>query len=121
MSETIWTSSVVSVGDDAADMFDGGVYILFGEPCPPALADVSLVHSGQPEDAVAIQPGDLFCIGDSCVNVLEVGGLANENFANLGHFVVYLNVGDDELLPGAVKAEGELDLPVAGATVSIRR
>lgn len=121
MSVNVWQSTVVHVGPDAAEMFEAGVYILFGQPVPDALAEVSLVHSG-PEDAFQpVQAGDEFWIGDSHATITEVGSLANANFEQLGHFVVYLNVGAADVLPGAVKAEGMLAVPQVGDRVAIRR
>lgn len=121
MSLSVWRSTVVHVGPDAADMFEAGVYILFGLPVPDALAEVSLVHSGPEAEFVPVEAGDEFWIGESHVRITEVGSLANDNFKQLGHFVVYLNVGGADLLPGAVKAEGTLATPVAGDRVEIRR
>lgn len=122
MTQPIWQSTVVHIGTDAAEMFEAGVYILFGQPVPDALAEVSLVHSG-PEDAfVPVESGDEFSIGESSALITEVGSLANDNFEKLGHFVVYLNVGDADVLPGAVKAEGSLPAePRVGDRIAIRR
>lgn len=121
MTQTVWQSTVVHIGPDAAEMFEAGVYILFGQPVPDALAEVSLVHSGPEAGFVPVEAGDEFWIADSCVTITEVGSLANENFERLGHFVVYLNVGGADLLPGAVKATGSLATPAVGDRVAIRR
>jgi PTS system glucitol/sorbitol-specific IIA component len=121
MSQSIWQSTVVHIGKDAAEMFEAGVYILFGQPVPDALAEVSLVHSG-PEDAfIPVEAGDEFRLGDSSASITQVGSLANDNFEKLGHFVVYLNVGDADVLPGAVKAEGALVPPAVGDSIVIIR
>ncbi|MGC3994329.1 MAG: PTS glucitol/sorbitol transporter subunit IIA [Propionicimonas sp.] len=121
MSEPIWRSTVVHVGPDAAELFDAGVYILFGRPVPDALAEVSLVHSGPEGDFVGVEAGDEFWLAESMVTITEVGSLANENFEKLGHIVLYLNVGEADLLPGAVKAVGTLPQPEVGQRVEIRR
>lgn len=121
MAQTVWESEVVRIGDDAQEMFDAGVFILFGEPVPDALAEVSLVHR---RPAGAFQPiaaGDQLWIGDTSLDITEVGSRANENFEQLGHIVVYLNAGDQEILPGAVKATGPTPAPAVGDRVVITR
>jgi PTS system glucitol/sorbitol-specific IIA component len=117
----VWQSTVVHIGPDAAEIFEAGVYILFGQPVPDALAEVSLVHSGPEAEFIPVETGDVFWIGDSSVVITEVGSLANDNFEKLGHFVIYLNVGEADVLPGAVKAEGTLRVPAVGDRVEIHR
>lgn len=121
MTQSIWESTVVHIGGDAADMFEAGIFILFGEPVPPALAEVSVVHRRAATDFVPIAAGDQLWIGEACLDLVEVGSRANENFEQLGHIVVYLNVGDQETLPGAVKAVGPAPVPAVGDRVSVRR
>ncbi|HEY3339561.1 MAG TPA: PTS glucitol/sorbitol transporter subunit IIA [Propionicimonas sp.] len=121
MTQPVWQSTVVHIGQDAAEMFDAGVFILFGQPVPDALAEVSLVHSGPEADFIPVEAGDIFRIGDTSAVITEVGSLANDNFEKLGHFVIYLNVGDADVLPGAVKAEGTLRVPAVGDRVEIHR
>ena len=121
MSQAVWESTVARIGKDAAELFEAGVFILFAEPVPDALAEVSLVHRGPAGEFVPIQVGDELCIGDTCVVIEEVGSRANENFQLLGHIVLYLNVGDNEILPGAVKASGPAPVPAEGDAVVVRR
>ena len=70
----IWSATVTRIGDDAPEMFDAGCYILFGEPVPDALADVSIVHDGAGQ-AAEVRPGDDFWIGEDRFTVAEVGDL----------------------------------------------
>lgn len=121
MTQPVWQSSIVHIGKDAAEMFEAGIYILFGQPVPDALAEVSLVHNGPDDEFIPVEPGDEFWIGDTSAVITVVGSLANDNFEKLGHFVIYLNVGDADVLPGAVKAEGTLGTPAVGDRVVIRR
>jgi PTS system glucitol/sorbitol-specific IIA component len=102
-------------------MFEAGVYILFGQPVPDALAEVSLVHNGPEAAFIPVEAGDVFRIADTFAVITEVGSLVNENFEKLGHFVIYLNVGEADVLPGAVKAEGTLRVPAVGDRVEIHR
>jgi glucitol/sorbitol PTS system EIIA component len=119
--QAVWQSTVVHIGPDAAEMFEAGVFILFGQPVPDALAEVSLVHNGPEAEFIPVEAGDIFRIGDTFAVITEVGSLANDNFEKLGHFVIYLNVGEADVLPGAVKAEGTLRVPAVGDRVEIHR
>ncbi len=102
-------------------MLDAGVFILFCHPVPDALAEISLVHSGPEDEFAPMQVGDVIRIGDSAATITEIGAIANGNFEQLGHIVVYMNLTKGKLLPGAVRAEGELAAPVAGDVVTITR
>lgn len=117
---TIWHSTVVAVGPEAHDMIDGGVFILFATPCPPALAEVAIVHGGHDGQFVDVHPGDRITFGEGVAEITEVGGSANENLDQLGHITVYLT-GDGDLLPGAVRAVGTLTAPQPGQVIRIDR
>lgn len=114
-------SEVVSIGDDVPEMMEGGVLIFFAEPCPAELAEVSIVHrlmDSDPQRDPA--PGDVLRVGASTVTITEVGDIAGDNLRTLGHMVVYVNQDSgQDLLPGAVHAEGSLDIPAAGETIEI--
>ena len=116
-----FTSEVVSIGSDATEMFDGGVVILFGEPCPSELADVSIVHKStfvHPERDP--RPGDQLRMGDSVLTLTQVGSIAGDNLRSLGHIVLYIDPEPGEkVLPGAVHATGTFLPPQAGATIDI--
>lgn len=103
----IYRSTITTIGEGTQDMFDAGVYILFGEPVPPALADISVVHAGAKDAAPDIRPGDKLLLGGAEIVIDEVGDIANKNIAELGHAVVYLNSPGQKLLPGAIKASSE--------------
>ncbi|AFV88658.1 PTS system glucitol/sorbitol-specific IIA component [Acidipropionibacterium acidipropionici ATCC 4875] len=126
MATVLWQTEITSVGADAGDLLDGGVLILFGEPVPDALAEVSVVHRLGGDDAVGaspeIAPGDEVHLAADVFTIDEVGEIANRNLAGLGHIVVYVNSPDQALLPGAVKATGsDLAAPSAGDTISFVR
>ena len=121
MTETVWRSAVVPIGRDTAELFEAGVFIFFGQPVPDALAEVSLIHSGHTGAFVPIEVGDELWIGGTRWVIDEVGSMASDNLRQLGHIVVYLNVGDQDLLPGAVKASGDLPVPVVGDELTVRR
>lgn len=118
---TIWSTTVSRIGDDAADMIEEGVIILFGEPVPPALVDVSVVHDGAQAPTREIGAGDAIEFGEQTFEVTAVGDKANANLVELGHVVLYVNQPDQELLPGAVLATGpSVVVPAVGAPIAAR-
>lgn len=117
---TIWSATVSRIGGDAADMIEEGVIILFGEPVPSALFDVSVVHEGGSAPSREIAAGDSITFGEQTFEVTAVGGTANSNLTELGHVVLYVNQPDQELLPGAVLATGsDVVAPAVGATLAV--
>ncbi|MBH0116253.1 PTS glucitol/sorbitol transporter subunit IIA [Salinibacterium sp. NG253] len=118
---TYYRSEVTSIGTDATEMFEGGVVIFFGEPCPAELAEVSVVHTvAHHHPQRDPRPGDVLRVGGSEVTITEVGEIAGHNLRTLGHFVVYSDPEDSQkVLPGAIHAEGTLSLPNAGVTIEL--
>jgi PTS system glucitol/sorbitol-specific IIA component len=115
-----YESTVLRIGDEAADKADGGVVILYADPIPDALESVSVVHGPATGPEREIRPGDVFTIGDGQVEVVAVGERAHENLRTLGHIVVYLNPDEGtSLLPGAVHGKGTVSLPQAGARLAL--
>jgi len=118
---TYYRSTVVEVGPEAGEMAAGGVLILFGEPLPEALAEVSIVHRpSQTLQGHEIAVGDTVVIGGTELEITAVGELASKNLDDLGHVVLYVNQPDQKLLPGAVHAAGELPLPAPDQTIEFR-
>lgn len=122
MATDIYRSRITVIGEGTQDMFEAGVYILFGEPVPPALADISVVHTGAQGVEPDIKAGDQLLLGGAEITIDEVGELANKNIADLGHAVVYLNSPNQKLLPGAIKASSaDTPRPEAGQEVAFVR
>lgn len=116
---TLWSATVSRIGEEAAVMIDAGVLILFGDPVPDALADVSIVHQGATQPVRALAPGDRFEVGTQTWTIDEVGERATANLTELGHVVFYINQPDQDLLPGAIKATGpELTFPESGTQLA---
>lgn len=102
-------------------MIGGGVMILFAEPLPDELADVSVIHAPQGELVEPIGAGDLLRVGESTLTLTAVGERAAENLRSLGHLVVYVDPDPStSLLPGAVHARGELTVPEHAAVIELR-
>lgn len=111
-----YESTVLRIGAEAADMIEGGVWILYADPIPEALESVSIVH--QPgELGRDMRVGDRLWVGSESVELVAVGERASENLRTLGHVVLYLDAGETQLLPGAVQATGNLRAPEAGARI----
>lgn len=118
---TYYRSTIVDVGPEATEMAAAGVIILFGEPLPEALAEVSVVHRPtQTLQGHAIGAGDVVTIGDGELEITSVGDLAAKNLEELGHIVLYVNQADQKLLPGAVNARGTLPVIETGQVIEFR-
>ncbi|MGP3987308.1 PTS glucitol/sorbitol transporter subunit IIA [Streptomyces sp. 3N207] len=122
MKDSYYTSTVLRVGDEAADLITGGLLILFGEPLPSDLESLSVVHSPVGKPALEMRPGDEVLLGDTQLTITAVGDLAQENLATLGHIVIYVDPDPAAgLLPGAVHAKGRLEVPPPGAELRLAR
>jgi len=118
---TYYRSTIVDIGPEAQEMAAAGVFILFGEPLPEALAEVSVVHRpSQTLEGHAISVGDTIVIGGQELTITLVGDLATKNLDDLGHVVLYVNHPGQKLLPGSVQADGELPVVEAGQTIEFR-
>jgi PTS system glucitol/sorbitol-specific IIA component len=118
---TYYRTTVVDVGPEVAEMAAAGVVILFGEPLPEALAEVSVVHRpSQTLEGHAIGAGDVVTFGDGELEITSVGDLATKNLDDLGHVVLYVNQPDQKLLPGAVNATGTLPVIEPGQVIEFR-
>lgn len=120
MGWTYYESTVLRAGEEASEMAEGGVLILYAEPIPDALEEVSVVHAPTAPPAAPMRPGDLLTVDGTTVELIAVGERADENLRSLGHVVIYLNPGaDTPLLPGAVHARGSVSLPAAGTRLRL--
>lgn len=119
---TYFQGTISTIGPDAEAMAEGGVLILFGAPCPDALAEVSfVVDDWKAADGAQPSAGDTITIGESTFTVTEVGGSAADNLRDLGHAVLYINPAEDfKILPGATLVTGDYVTPVAGAAVTFQ-
>ena len=118
---TYYRSTIVGIGPEAVEMAAHGVIILFGEPLPEALREVSVVHRPSKSlEGHAIGAGDTILLGDGELEVTSVGDTATKNLDELGHVVLYVNQADQKRMPGAVNARGTLaDLEI-GQVIEFR-
>ena len=116
-----YRTTVVDVGPEVAEMAAAGVVILFGEPLPDALAEVSVVHRPtQTLQGHALSAGDTVVIGEAQVEITSVGDLATKNLDELGHVVLYVNQSEQKTMPGAVNATGTLPVFERGQVIEFR-
>lgn len=122
MTKAYYQSTILRVGDEAAELIDGGVLILFGEPLPDDLESLSVVHEPAGGPSEEMRPGDELWLGGNRLVLTAVGERAHENLRTLGHIVVYTAPDPDAgLLPGAVHADGALGVPAAGTGIRLAR
>jgi glucitol/sorbitol PTS system EIIA component len=118
---TYYRTTIAEIGPEAEEMITAGVLILFGEPLPEALAEVSIVHRpSQTLSGHAIAVGDVVSLGGTELRIDAVGELATRNLDDLGHIVLYVNQPDQKLLPGAVLASGDIPGLKAGDVIEFR-
>jgi glucitol/sorbitol PTS system EIIA component len=122
MGEPYYESTILRVGAETGELFEGGVLILFAEPVPEALESVSVIHRPAAEPAAEMRQGDLLHLGGETVELAAVGERADENLRTLGHIVVYVTRPDGGgLPPGAVHADGTLGVPAVGSKLLLTR
>jgi glucitol/sorbitol PTS system EIIA component len=122
MNNLYYQSTILRVGDEAADLINGGVLILFGEPLPGDLESLSVVHEPVDSPGGEIRPGDELWLGQTRLTLTAVGERAQENLTTLGHVVVYVDPDPASgLLPGAVHAKGRLEVPEPGCELRLVR
>ena len=118
---TYYRTTVVDVGPEAGEMAAAGVVILFAEPLPEALAEMSVVHRpSQTLEGHAISAGDAISVGGAELQITAVGDLAAKNLEELGHIVLYVDQPNQKLLPGAVLATGGLPPIERDAVIEFR-
>lgn len=115
MSDVYYESTVLRVGAECKELVDGGVLILYADPIPEALEEVSVVHRPSGPLTGEIRCGDRLWLGGQLIELVAVGERATQNLRELGHVVVHMNAADTQVLPGAVYGRGTLTLPEAGA------
>jgi PTS system glucitol/sorbitol-specific IIA component len=109
---TYYRTTVLKVSPEAADMAAAGVLILFAEPVPPALAELSVIHRPtQTLQGHPISVGDTVSLGTHDLRIVAVGDIAAKNLDELGHVCLYVNQPNQNLLPGALHATGDMPTP----------
>ena len=111
MNNVKYETKVMQIGPMAQDFIDEGILVFFGMNAPEELTEFAILHE-HTQLQHPVETGDTLLIGDTSIQVLSVGDVANENLANLGHFVVKFNGFTDPEMPGDISVPEQDSLPV---------
>jgi len=90
---------------------DEGILVFFGMNAPEELTEFAILHEPTQPLHQPVKPGDTLIIGNEAIQILCVGDVANENLANLGHFVVKFNGFTQPEMPGDICVPTQDQLP----------
>ncbi|MEW5959340.1 MAG: PTS glucitol/sorbitol transporter subunit IIA [Chloroflexota bacterium] len=110
MAKVKYQSTVVKIGSAAQEFINEGILVFFGMGAPEELAEIAILHEHDQlvEKVVA---GDTLVIDDNSIPILSIGEVANENLANLGHFVVKFNGLSEPEMPGDISVSSSAPRP----------
>ena len=94
---------LTEIGEEVADLLDGGVLILYAHGAPPELAEVSVMHAVQ-EEMVGYSPsvGSVIKLGDLETKITAIGDTAWLKVKELGHVVINFNASATAERPGEI-------------------
>lgn len=118
-------TQITAVGQDVADLAEGGVLILFADGAPPELAEVSVLHLpdiGPAEQAPSV--GTLITVGAASSTITAIGAIAWNKVMEIGHVVINFNDATAVDSPGAICATSIdpdilIDALAVGSTITI--
>ncbi|MED1949769.1 PTS glucitol/sorbitol transporter subunit IIA [Brevibacillus centrosporus] len=106
---TLFTSTVVSIGAMVPDFLNENMLILFNQDAPEELHDMAVLHT-KSAHTEEIKPGDILLLGDTQLQVTSVGEKANETLQNIGHCTVKADGSETPQLPGNIHV-AKVDFP----------
>lgn len=101
MPQTIYSTTATAIGELVPAFREHGYLVFFGKTAPEELHDFCILHDVDHQEG-EVRPGDVVVIGNSRLEVLAVGEVANENLMNLGHLNLKANGLSEAELPGDV-------------------
>ena len=105
-----FSTVITDVADEARELVEGGVLILFAEGAPPELAEVSVLHRVSIEPtAVPPAVGTSLHVAGQSARITAMGEYAWRKISEMGHVVINFNGATDAPRPGEIAAE-KLDL-----------
>ncbi len=119
MNNVKYETTVVKLGPLVQDFVENGILVFFGMNAPEELADFAILHEHS-QLHQAITAGDSFVIGESRFPILAVGEVANQNLANLGHFVIKFNGLTEPEMPGDISVPAQESLPDIGPGMVVK-
>ena len=111
-------ATVTDVSDEARELVEGGVLILFAEGAPPELAEVSVLHRvSVPPSPEAPPVGARLSIGAFSAPITAIGEYAWRKMGEIGHVVINFNDGAQAPRPGEIST-ASIDLAALAAALA---
>ena len=114
----IFTTTVQGIGSEAAMFAEQGMYVLFGDNAPPALADFCYTIVIQPTTA-EITSGQRLVLDGNSYPVTAVGDLVRKNLDGLGHITINFDGATQPALAGTMHVAGAAPALDVGSTITI--
>jgi glucitol/sorbitol PTS system EIIA component len=114
----IFGTTVQGIGSEAASFADEGMYVLFGDDAPPALADYCFTIVMNPT-AADIEPGHSLVLDGTHYPVTAVGSLVRKNLDGLGHITINFDGATEAALEGTLHVSGAAPALSVGSTIAI--
>lgn len=116
----IFATTVRGIGPEATQFVEAGMYVLFGEGAPPALADYCFTIDMNPtSDEITV--GDTVTIDGIAFPVTAVGSLVRKNLDGLGHITVNFDGANEAQLEGTLHVQGSAPELKVGSAITIEK
>jgi PTS system glucitol/sorbitol-specific IIA component len=101
-----YSTTVTAIGQEATELLDGGLLVLYAHGAPEALAEISVQHlvAGEAFDK-APPVGARVRFGEVSATVTAVGGTAWNKVRDMGHVVLNFNGSERAERPGEICLE----------------
>lgn len=118
---SVYSTTVTQIGELVESFRVAGYLVFFGANAPEELHDFCILHEVESKSG-SLKVGDIVTIGETQLEILAVGDVANENLMNLGHLNLKANGLPQAELPGDVNVAA-IELPTVsiGQHVTITR
>lgn len=114
----IFSTTVQGIGSEAATFAAEGMYVLFGDNAPAALADYCYTIVMNPT-AAEILPGQTLVLDGTAFPVTAVGSLVRRNLDGLGHITINFDGAGEAALEGTLHVSGAVPALAVGSTIAI--
>ncbi len=111
-----YEATITGIGPLLSEFTQAGVLVFFGPDAPEELREFAVIHDGKNLQS-PVTVDDWISLGEEKFRVLAIGEIANQNLANLGHFIVKFNGETQPEMPGDICAEAR---PLPEITVGMR-
>ena len=111
-------TTITDVADEARELVEGGVLILFAEGAPPELAEVSVLHRVMtPPTATPPAVGARFAVAGLSTEITAIGDYAWRKIEEIGHVVINFNGEGTAPRPGEISVK-PVDLVALSAALA---